>query len=304
MTKLSNKELIENAFKQIEQETGFHIIDKKYLDGYFVFTGSKDSVCHFRIKEIPRFLFGVWTIDHFDNIKEQINEGKTTWADIYRIDSKSDLVFFAQYERELDKFKPSRSGFVAGAYRIAYESNFNSDEIRYIEEWEMRELIDILRYMKKHPIKSYYYVMNQINYIWDSVSGLAILREFIRDWFGYHKHSLKKKIKLNKTIRKSLKLAKKIKNSFVSIEDYGENWYPRIHIHLRKRDILNLDMYNKEQTLIDEFEEEYWNDVSISQWDYDPNKELTVREEKNDEIYKTKFFARKIKEEKILYRNW
>lgn len=57
LKKLSNKELIESAFAQIENELGFHIKDKKYGDTYFVFEGNKDSICQFHIKEIPRISF-------------------------------------------------------------------------------------------------------------------------------------------------------------------------------------------------------------------------------------------------------
>lgn len=57
LKKLSNKELIESVFAQIENKLGFHIKDKKYGDTYFVFEGNKDSICQFHIKEIPRISF-------------------------------------------------------------------------------------------------------------------------------------------------------------------------------------------------------------------------------------------------------
>ena len=53
-TKLSNKKLIDSALKMIEEETGFHVIDVEYGDTYFLFTGPKNSICRFHIKEIPR----------------------------------------------------------------------------------------------------------------------------------------------------------------------------------------------------------------------------------------------------------
>lgn len=57
LKKLSNRELMESAFAQIENDLGFHIKDKNYGDTYFVFKGNEDSICHFHIKEIPRFSF-------------------------------------------------------------------------------------------------------------------------------------------------------------------------------------------------------------------------------------------------------
>lgn len=53
LKKLSNKELIESVFIQIE-ELGFHVKDKEYGDTYFLFKGNEDSICQFHIKEIPR----------------------------------------------------------------------------------------------------------------------------------------------------------------------------------------------------------------------------------------------------------
>lgn len=57
LKKLSNKELMESAFTQIEKDLGFHIKDKEYGNTYFIFEGNDDSVCHFHIKEIPRISF-------------------------------------------------------------------------------------------------------------------------------------------------------------------------------------------------------------------------------------------------------
>ena len=53
LTKLTNKELVESAFKSIENE-GFHITDVVFGNSYFLFGGENDSICHFHIREIPR----------------------------------------------------------------------------------------------------------------------------------------------------------------------------------------------------------------------------------------------------------
>lgn len=57
LKKLSNKELMESAFTQIEKDLGFHIKDKEYGNTYFIFEGNDDSICQFHIKEIPRISF-------------------------------------------------------------------------------------------------------------------------------------------------------------------------------------------------------------------------------------------------------
>ena len=58
----NNKELIELAFKQIEEETKFHIIDKEYNDDEYTEEKDKNTICEFHIKEIPGFRFAFWKI--------------------------------------------------------------------------------------------------------------------------------------------------------------------------------------------------------------------------------------------------
>ena len=55
----SNKDLIEIAFKQIEKETRFHIINKEYNDDEYTEKADQNTICEFHIKEIPgiRFAF-------------------------------------------------------------------------------------------------------------------------------------------------------------------------------------------------------------------------------------------------------
>ena len=54
VSKLSNKELMESALSAIKG-MGFTPIDVSYGNTYFCFEGEDDSICHFHIKEIPRF---------------------------------------------------------------------------------------------------------------------------------------------------------------------------------------------------------------------------------------------------------
>ena len=57
------------------------------------------------------------------------------WTDTYHISSKTELVFFTQYEREVDKFKPSYSGFVTGLFRETwYEQREEDTEEHQVEE--------------------------------------------------------------------------------------------------------------------------------------------------------------------------
>lgn len=69
--------------------------DIKYLDGYFIFGFGTNSVLHFRIKECPGWLFGVFWEFSNDNVRGE---------------------FFAQFEKDIDKFKPSASAIVENIY--------------------------------------------------------------------------------------------------------------------------------------------------------------------------------------------
>lgn len=53
---LSSRELINSLLNEIEVDMGYHILDKTFSNYYFVMESDEpDTVCHFHIKEIPRF---------------------------------------------------------------------------------------------------------------------------------------------------------------------------------------------------------------------------------------------------------
>ena len=82
------------------------------------------STCEFHIKGLKGWLFGLWIrIDEKDKV--------------YKYD------FFTQYEKQIDKFKPTASHLV-------------KEDIWYEEadfDWEVKQ---ILEFVKKHPFKAYY----------------------------------------------------------------------------------------------------------------------------------------------------
>lgn len=284
----SNKELIELAFKQIERETGFHIIDKHYTDTYFVFEDDKDSICEFHIKEIPGFIFAFWNTCRFDKIKDQLSKNNILWCDSLEIDSKSELVFFTQYERDVDKFKPSRSGFVTGIYRTEYLSEPGSEEI--IDEFCMYDLIDILSYMKKHPIKSYCYTGWQNTKVWNEISGIKALYIFIRDWISNKNYKYKQRVKLKKDITIAKRFVNKIPdfNTIVIVRD--ESWSPRVEINLRRRNNISVDEYENQVNIIDEYENKYFNSISFNEYEVYINTKSTSGDIDKDQDYKEKFY--------------
>ena len=53
LKKLTNKKLMLSALQTI-RDLGYTVTDDILGNSYFIFDGEKDSICHFRIKEIPR----------------------------------------------------------------------------------------------------------------------------------------------------------------------------------------------------------------------------------------------------------
>lgn len=85
----------------------FTPIDVEYGDGYFIFVHGTNTVVSFHLKEAPGWLFGIWW-NPIEKNPDRI-KGEPAEYDNERIHCS----FFAQYEEEIDKFKPSNSTFVA-----------------------------------------------------------------------------------------------------------------------------------------------------------------------------------------------
>ena len=312
-SKITNKEMMKQIIECIK-EFGYHPYDITLGNCYFVFEGNDDSICHFKIKEIPGFLFGLWSTDRFDTLEYQMKNNLQLWSDSFEIDSKSEVVFFTQYLRDIDKFKPSRSGFVTGLSRDAWEEENENGEIIKKEEWYVDNLENILHYMKKHRIRCVEYVSCMTRYIWeDDRSSIHLGLIFIKDWIYTYKCRFKKWLRLKCLVFISKHFANKIKMSNVLVVDWGETWSPRIHIYIRRKDEINLKVYKQEQVYIDSFEDKYINDIGIVQFDIDIlANDLTDDDFNKDKELKEKFYSNvktyhnnKIDEDgsKFLYEN-
>lgn len=289
-SKITNKEMMNQIIDSIK-ELGYHPYNVDIGNCYFVFEGNDDSICHFNIKEIPGFSFGLWSADRFDTLEYQWKHNMPLWCDCLEIDSKSEVVFFTQYDRDLDKFKPSRSGFVTGLYRDAYEDEQDGKIIKK-ETWYLSQLEDILSFMKKHRIRSVEYAGCATRYIWeDDRSAFHLGLIFIKDWLNEYKYRFKDWLKLKHMIYVSKQLAKRIKMSKVLVLDYGCCWHPRIHIFIRRKDEIDLGKYSKEQTIIDKFEDKYFNNISMTQFDIDIlADDLTEEDFEKDKDLKKRFY--------------
>lgn len=277
MSKSRNRKLIESLFKQIEKDLGYHIVDEQYGNCYFIIESKEpDTICHFHIKELPGYLFGIWNICRYDTIQYEIENNLSLWSDNLHISSKSELIFFTQYEKEIDKFKPSRSGMVTGLRRITYE-----EDNKLITEWDIDELEVVLKYMKKHKYKSYVNIYNENKFVYRELSGITCFKIYYRDKWNRFITNIKDTLKLKIQIYKSKKLIKKLKDVYYYILDYGENCYPRIHIIVRRKPNIDIDTFIDNINTLQKFD--YDNtDISVFWMDKDISERLNKKERQED----------------------
>ena len=277
MSKSRNRKLIESLFKQIEKDLGYHIVDEQYGNCYFIVESKEpDTICHFHIKELPGYLFGIWNICRYDTIQYEVENNLSLWSDNLHISSKSELIFFTQYEKEVDKFKPSRSGMVTGLRRITYE-----EDDRLITEWDIDELEAVLNYMKKHKYKAYVNIYNENKFVYKEYSSFKCFKIYYRDKWSRFTTNIKNNLKLKIQIYKSKKLVRRLKDVYYYILDYGENCYPRIHIIVRRKPDIDIDTFIDNINMLQKFD--YDNtDISIFWMDKDISERLNKKERQED----------------------
>lgn len=272
-----NKKLIEDLFQQIETELEYHIIDKQFGNCYFIIESKEpDTICHFHIKELPGYLFGIWNICRYDTIKYELENNLTLWSDNLHINSKSELIFFTQYEKEIDKFKPSRSGMVTGLRRITYK-----EDNKLITEWDIDELELVLSYMKKHKYKAYVNIYNENKFVYKEYNSFRCFRTYYRHKWNRFTTNIKNNLKLKIQIYKSKKLVRRLKDVYYYILDYGENCYPRIHIIVRRKPDIDIDTFIDNINMLQKFD--YDNtDISVFWMDMDISEKMNKKERIED----------------------
>lgn len=272
-----NRKLIEELFFQIENNLEYHIVDKEFGNCYFIIESKEpDTICHFHIKELPGYLFGIWNICRYDTIQYEIENNLSLWSDNLHISSKSELIFFTQYEKEIDKFKPSRSGMVTGLRRITYK-----EDDKLITEWDIDELEVVLNYMKKHKYKAYVNIYNENKFVYKEYSSFKCFRIYYRHKWDRFTTNIKNNLKLKIQIYKSKKLVRRLKDVYYYILDYGENCYPRIHIIVRRKPDIDIDTFIDNINMLQKFD--YDNtDISVFWMDMDISEKMNKKERIED----------------------
>lgn len=272
-----NRKLIEELFFQIENNLEYHIIDKQFGNCYFIIESKEpDTICHFHIKELPGYLFGIWNICRYDTIPNLLKHNSSLWSDNLHINSKSELIFFTQYEKEIDKFKPSRSGMVTGLRRITYE-----EDNKLITEWDIDELELVLSYMKKHKYKAYVNIYNENKFVYKEYSSFKCFRSYYKHKWNRFTTNVKNNLKLKIQIYKSKKLVRRLEDVYYYILDYGENCYPRIHIIVRRKPDIDIDTFIDNINMLQKFD--YDNtDISVFWMDMDISEKMNKKERIED----------------------
>lgn len=158
---MTNKELVDIVFNEIDR-LGYKIINITHPDGYFIFEGAKDSVTHFEVRGKGmwhKWRFGLWVHSEYMT-EESINNTKTKRDNgeiVYGQEPKA-IQLFAQYETNIDKFKPSRSALL-----VEYDAESLLDKLKTQKEPPkynpnfnpFYEIENMLKMMHRHPFMCY-----------------------------------------------------------------------------------------------------------------------------------------------------
>lgn len=234
--RIASKRLIDNYLLEIEKETGFHIINKEYGNGYFLFDLGKDNVCHFEVKEIPKFLFGIWRQEGKEINDRQID---------------NEIVLFSQPKIWIDKFKPSRCPLKAECGRYISEK-YNEETDKWEDTEEIYDILNaelLLRFMNKHPYEAFQRDQRYFHNVWDISSGFGGFIDYYKLSFRNWKEEKHKVRTINKLRRKFNRNFKRMNyvNYFIT-EDTCKT--PRIDVNVYVDKNISDKEYSK-------FEEKY-----------------------------------------------
>lgn len=193
MRKLSIKKQTGEILKRIESE-GFHPIDVEYHNNYFIFDHGKNHIVHFHIKECKGWKFGIWWNQEQDGVFD----------------------FFAQYEKNIDKFKPSASTFV--------EEDKTLDGLDFC--------IDIIKFIHKRKYVAFHFDMHWSSDWTNYITPFGAWKEYIS-----YRILEKKAVRINKKmVKRYLKITEELCKGYlqnykiVDFNSSGAICYPRFEV--------------------------------------------------------------------------
>ena len=173
---MNNRKEYEKFFNDLK-DIGIETYDIQYNDGYLV-EDEKDCNVSFKIKGVKGWIFGAWKIKPDD------------WDSQHNLPYH--LIVFCQYERFLDKFKPSRSSFPIDVHIASYICEPEKGEKRsYFDLWKFEEVVT---FMKKYPAVAFCcYDLYDYIPLWKA--RLIMFNQVTRDIiFKYRENRLQRKL--------------------------------------------------------------------------------------------------------------
>ena len=243
LSERSNKELIDDFLEDLEKDTNFHIENKVCGNCYFLFEYEDDSICHFKVKELPEFSFALWSID---NVNKEYLDSE------YK---EADFIFFAQPTLIIDKFKPSRSALKVPVSRYLSKPN---DSPYVLEQW-CSEADLLLKFMKKQKYEAFYLGSFSDVSFYDVPTRFVAFKEYVETYFYYYKRNIKESIntkilsfKMKKYLKKNFR---KNKQHYICALYSYRNWSPDLH--------LLFYVYPGNLDVVCDLQDKYFNDLSL-----------------------------------------
>ena len=164
------KQATEIVFEGLKERFpfGLNITDVEYLDGYFIFGHGTNSVVHFHIEETPGWKYGIWWSPISKNTKEGEEDDEN--AEYYT--DRVHCSIFAQYEEEIDKFKPSAS-MVCEEFTI---------DFKYPAVNRLWAFADDVEFIHKEPYLAFYREMHYTDFNKEYVSRAKAKAYFERHY--------------------------------------------------------------------------------------------------------------------------
>ncbi len=218
------KEVTERFFKglnehlQHDYNTSFTPVDVEYGDGYFIFGHGTNSVVSFHIEENKDWLFGIW------------------WSPVKKFESENEYEtdrvrceFFAQFEPEIDKFKPSASTFVS-------EFQFYVEDDKTMNWTAYYHATNTVLLIIKEPILAWYREIHYVDFNVEYVERQTAIDAYVDYWY---KRRNREKMKA-KNDRNMLAVTYYIFKPMVDsgdayMIDRGENVSPRYELVIKNK---------------------------------------------------------------------
>ena len=147
-------------------EKGYVVSKLHRASGYFIFDYGRNTVNTLWFKELPEWRFGIWCmcVDEDDG------------------HSYLNVEFFAQPEKDVDKFKPSRSIFIK-TFRFPYDKKYKlNDGFKRLvfDNHAVFEITKMMDFIKSHPYRAWAISEYGLNSIYDVPwSGFRCWRKYV-----------------------------------------------------------------------------------------------------------------------------